>query len=124
MEEVMAVAKRHDWPDEACHQEYFSVPDVGNWVNQPFRIRLAKANAELRVAADQAATDALNAAGFSISEKCSDGLCGVCAVHYDAEASGAIEHRDFVLSQAERKHKVILCCSRAKDADGVLVIDL
>ncbi|MEY2993474.1 MAG: 3-chloro-4-hydroxyphenylacetate reductive dehalogenase precursor [Pseudomonadota bacterium] len=124
MEEVMAVAKRHDWPDEACHQEYFSMPEVGNWVNQPFRIRLAKANAELRVAADQAATDALNAAGFSISEKCSDGLCGVCAVHYDAEASGAIEHRDFVLSQAERKHKVILCCSRAKDADGVLVIDL
>jgi ferredoxin-NADP reductase len=124
MDEVMAVAQRHGWPEDACHQEYFSVPDAGNWVNLPFRIQLSKSRIELTVSAEQAATDVLKSAGFNIDEKCSDGLCGVCAAHYDPEASSAVEHRDFVLSQSERKHKVILCCSRPKEADGLLVIDL
>jgi hypothetical protein len=55
--------------------------------------------------------------------KCSDGLCGVCARHYDAALSDDIEHRDFVLGQKERQHKIILCCSRAQHAGGVITLD-
>ena len=123
MDEVMAVAEQRGWPEEARHQEYFSVPEAGDWVNEPFRVRVAATQVEYEVAADQTAAEVLKTAGFNIDEKCSDGLCGVCAANYDAAASGAVEHRDFVLSQAERQHKVILCCSRAKDAGGLLVVD-
>ena len=37
---------------------------------------------------------------------------------------GEVEHRDFVLGRKEREHKVILCCSRAKEAGGEIVVDL
>jgi hypothetical protein len=62
-------------------------------------------------------------AGVAIDVKCSDGLCGVCARPYDAQASDAVEHRDFVLGQQERQHKIILCCSRAQHAGGVIALD-
>jgi ferredoxin len=60
----------------------------------------------------------------AVPTKCSDGLCGVCAVAYDAAASGPVEHRDVVLGAAERQRRVILCCSRAADEGGLLVLDL
>ena len=53
--------------------------------------------------------------------KCSDGLCGVCAVPY---LEGEVDHRDFVLSKEQRKSRMVLCCSRAAQADGEVVLDL
>jgi hypothetical protein len=38
--------------------------------------------------------------------------------------SGAVDHRDFVLSKAQRADQMILCQSRAADRDGVIEIDL
>jgi ferredoxin len=76
------------------------------------------------VLADRSATEVLAEAGVAIDVKCSDGLCGVCGVLYDAQASDAVEHRDFVLSHKERQHKVILCCSRAQHAGGVITLDI
>jgi ferredoxin len=92
-------------------------------VNQPFELLLQKSGRRLQVPAERSATEVLAEAGVGVSVKCSDGLCGVCALPYVAQASDAVEHRDFVLSQKERQHKVILCCSRAKDAGGVIALD-
>jgi ferredoxin len=75
------------------------------------------------VAAEQRATDALRAAGVAVDMKCTDGLCGVCAMRYDAAASDEVEHRDVVLSRAERRERVILCCSRAAAGGGRIVLD-
>ena len=66
----------------------------------------------------------LEEAGIKVDTKCSDGLCGVCSMPYDAAASGEVEHRDFVLSRKEREHKVVLCCSRARQAGGEIVLAL
>jgi hypothetical protein len=38
--------------------------------------------------------------------------------------SGEVEHRDFVLSKAQRKTAMILCQSRAAAKGGVIEIDL
>jgi ferredoxin-NADP reductase len=122
MDAVYAAAA--GWPAEALHREYFSVPDADAWVNKPFRLRLAKSARIIDVPAERSATDVLNEAGVRIDTKCSDGLCGVCSTPYDAAASGAIEHRDFVLSAAQRGQRVILCCSRARDAGGEVVLGL
>ena len=64
----------------------------------------------IAVAADQSASDALIAAGVHVDIKCSDGICGVCKC---GVTSGSIEHRDFVLSKAQREGAMILCQSRA-----------
>ena len=124
MDAVFAAAAARGWPDDALHREYFSVPEAPDWVNKAFVLRLSRSARTLTVPADRSATDVLNEAGLRIDTKCSDGLCGVCSTPYDAAASGAIEHRDFVLSAAQRAQRVILCCSRARDEGGEIVVDL
>ncbi len=106
------------------HREYFSVPEAADWVNHPFELQLARSGRTLQVPASASATDVLAEAGIAVITKCSDGLCGTCATPYDAAASDAVEHRDFVLSKAERTQRVILCCSRAEQSGGRVVLDL
>ena len=62
----------------------------------------------------------LSEAGLGVDTKCSDGLCGVCAVPY---RSGEVDHRDLVLGSRERAHRIVLCCSRAAQAGGEIVIE-
>lgn len=124
MDGVFEAALAHAWPEDALHREYFSVPDADAWVNHPFELELKNTGRRLSVPADRTATDVLIDAGIAVDVKCSDGLCGVCARPYDAATSDEIEHRDFVLSQAERQHKIVLCCSRAKHAGGVIELAL
>jgi ferredoxin-NADP reductase len=124
MEGVFDAAAAQGWPVDALHREYFSLPEAPEWVNQPFQLHLARSGRTLQVPADRSATEVLAEAGIAIATKCSDGLCGVCATAYDATSSDEIEHRDFVLSRAERATRVILCCSRAKATGGRLVVDL
>ncbi len=124
MDAVFAAAARRGWPPQALHREYFSVPDAPERVNLPFELRLARSARTVTVPADRSATDVLAEVGIRVDTKCSDGICGVCATHYDAAASSPIEHRDYVLSAAERSHRLILCCSRPQGEHGVLTVDL
>ncbi len=124
MDGVFAAAHAKGWPDDALHREYFSVPETEAWVNRPFELRLSRSGRSLPVPADRSATDVLADAGIRVDTKCSDGLCGVCSTPYDAAASGAIEHRDFVLGKREREQRVILCCSRTVEPGAVMVVDL
>lgn len=84
-------------------------------------MRLARSGRQIPVRADQSATDALADHGINIDVKCADGICGVCKCGL---VSGTAEHRDFVLSNAQRKEAIILCQSRAAEPDGVLEVDL
>ena len=124
MDGVFEAGAARGWPEQALHREYFSVPDADAWVNHAFTLRLRVSGKTLEVPPERSATDVLARAGIRIDTKCSDGLCGVCATPYDAGASAEIEHRDFVLGRKEREHKIILCCSRTKEAGGELVLDL
>ncbi len=120
MTSVTEAAERQGFPDAARHLEYFSVPEIPDYVNHPFTLRL-KDGRELHVRAEDTATDVLAANGIAVDVKCADGICGVCKCGLVA---GEVEHRDFVLSKAQRQTSIILCQSRAADADGVVEIDL
>ncbi len=122
MDGVFDTARAQGWPEAALAREYFAVPEAPDHVNHAFTLHLARSGRDIAVAADQSATEALAAAGIDIPTKCSDGICGVCAVtHHTPEG---IEHRDFVLSAAERATRVVLCCSRAGEPGGVMRVDL
>ncbi|MEM9048296.1 MAG: reductive dehalogenase domain-containing protein [Pseudomonadota bacterium] len=121
MSAVMAAAERGGYPEEARHLEYFALPEEPDYVNHPFALRLARSGRVIRVEAEETAADALLAAGIHVDVKCADGICGVCQCGL---VSGDVEHRDFVLSAAQRKTTLILCRSRAIEADAVLDIDL
>ena len=90
-------------------------------MNNDFILKLSKSGKELVVPADKSAADVLNENGFKVDVKCSDGICGVCKCGL---ISGEVEHRDFVLSNKQRKDGIILCQSRAVDENGVVEIDL
>lgn len=122
MDAVFAAARARGWPEEALSREYFTVPEPPDYVNHAFRLELLRSGRTLAVAADESAVEALARVGIAVPTKCSDGICGVCAVEHDGTA--VIEHRDYVLSAAERQRKVILCCSRAAVADGTVRIAL
>ena len=120
MQAVMETAAAANIPEDARHLEYFSTPEVPEYVNHPFTLRL-RSGREVAVSAEETASDALIAAGIHVDIKCSDGICGVCKCGVIA---GEVEHRDFVLSARQRKSAMILCQSRAAKAGGTLEIDL
>lgn len=120
MSAVMEAAKDTGFPEDARHLEYFSVPEQPEYENHEFTLQLNDGR-EITVSETQAATDALLAAGVHVDVKCSDGLCGVCKCKV---LSGTVEHRDFVLSNSDREHSMILCQSRAAEKKGVIKIDL
>ncbi len=121
MDGVIQAAEKQGFPDEARHLEYFSVPEQPEYENHPFTLKLVRSERELHVPADKDAAQVLNEAGFHVDVKCSDGICGVCKC---GVVSGDIEHRDFVLSKKQREGAIILCQSRAAEADGVIEIDM
>ncbi|NSX54628.1 reductive dehalogenase [Parasulfitobacter algicola] len=121
MNAVMETAIANGFPEDAQHLEYFSTPDVPDYINHDFKLRLAQTGKTILVKADQAPTDALLAAGVHVDVKCADGLCGVCKCKV---LDGDVEHRDFVLSNKDRDTHMILCQSRAAKMDGEITIDL
>jgi reductive dehalogenase len=120
MTDVMAAAEAAGFPEDARHQEYFTVPETPDYVNHAFEIALRDGR-HIAVSPEQSAAEALVAAGVPIDLKCSNGLCGVCKC---GVLDGAVEHRDFVLSAAQRKSQMILCQSRAVEEGGVISVDI
>ncbi len=118
---VMEAAERQGFPEEARHLEYFSVPELPDYENHDFILKLASSGKEFVVPADKTATGVLAENGIHVDVKCSDGICGVCKCGL---VSGEVEHRDFVLSAKQRENAVILCQSRARDPGGIMEIDL
>jgi len=121
MAAVLMTAMKQGWPDDALHKEYFSVPETPDYENFDFTLRLVRSGRDIKVPAVQTPTEALLAAGIHVDVKCSDGICGVCQCKF---ISGDVEHRDFVLSKAQREDMIILCQSRAARKDGIIEIDL
>ena len=121
MNAVMEAAERRGYREEARHLEYFTLPEIPDYVNYDFTLKLTRTGREFLVPADRSAADVLRENGVPIIVKCSDGLCGTCQC---ALVAGDVEHRDFVLSRKQRESSIILCQSRAAEAGGFLEIDL
>jgi ferredoxin-NADP reductase len=117
---VLAGAQGRGWPADRVHFELFSAaaPEAGD---HAFDVVLAQSGVTHRVAADQTLLDCLIEHGCDPLFDCKRGECGVCAVPV---IEGEVDHRDHVLSAAEKAaHQVIqICVSRARGAR--LVLDL
>lgn len=121
MQAVLDTAQTNGFAEEQRHMEYFSVPELPEYDNHDFTLKLAKSKQEFLIPANTSATQVLMEAGINIEMKCADGICGVCKCTIIA---GEVEHRDFVLSNKQRQTQIILCQSRAAQPGGVLEVDL
>lgn len=103
------------------HLERFQPVPAGTDGDQPVELLLAKSMRTVKVASDQTLLQALALAGVSLPSSCLQGYCGTCET---SVLEGEAEHRDTVLTDAEREaHNLIMpCVSRAKSAR--LILDL
>jgi len=113
------------WPKEAVHCEYF-VPPPTVWPQvgrsaaaAEFSVQVASQGLVLPVPRDLSIVEVLREAGIECDTSCEAGVCGTCRTRY---LEGTPEHHDFVLSDEERDHYVMICCARA--SSEVLVLDI
>jgi vanillate O-demethylase ferredoxin subunit len=120
LDAVLAKARARGWHQERVHFELFTAPAavVGDTA---FEVVLARSGRTLQVAADQTLLDRLVHAGCDPLFDCKRGECGVCTTPV---LEGVVDHRDYVLSDAEKASGKVMqiCVSRARTPR--LVLDL
>jgi vanillate O-demethylase ferredoxin subunit len=121
MDWVTGRATALGWPLDTVHRESFSAPVVDTTHSAPFEVELARTGITFTVPADKQILDVLAEKKIEVPWSCSQGVCGACVTPV---VSGDIEHRDAVLSAAEKaaNTKMTLCVSRA--TCGKVVLDL
>lgn len=107
------------WPTSQVHFEDFGAGLVRPRADDaPFTIRLARSGAVLDVPVGATILEALRTHGLQAPSSCESGTCGTCRTGL---LSGDVDHRDLVLTQAERPRAIMVCVSRGT---GELVLDL
>ena len=120
---LAAEAAASHWPEGTVHYELFAAPGQSrSWHNEPFTVYLSRRKQEITVPADKSLLEAVREAGVALDSSCEEGLCSTCIARV---ISGGIEHRDQVLSAAEkaRGDRILTCISRAMPGER-LVLDL
>ncbi|MGY4101498.1 PDR/VanB family oxidoreductase [Nocardia sp. R16R-3T] len=111
-------------PSDALHIERFgttadSATQTGD--DQEIEVELARSGQVLTVPADRTVLDVVLEVQPGTPYSCKDGYCGTCEV---AVLEGTPDHRDDVLTDAEREsgETMMICVSRAKSLR--LILDL
>lgn len=111
------------WPDGVLHFEHFNAKGsaLDPAREHAFVAELKDSSVRVEVPADKTLLQALQAAGYDVPCDCGEGLCGTCEV---AIVEGEVDHRDKVLSKAERaaNTRMMACCSRAAGSKIVLAL--
>jgi ferredoxin len=112
---------------ENVHTERFAAMESptplasGHGADQSYRVELRRSGKVLDVTPGKSLLDALLEAGVSQDYSCREGVCGACETKV---LSGEIDHRDSILTKAEREagKTMMVCVSRCKQ--GPLTLDI
>ena len=118
MEAVAAAAR----PAQDVRFEWFTPrvePVREDAADDSFEVVCARSGVTVTVPPGTSVLDALYAAGVTVDSSCEQGICGTCETMV---LEGEPDHRDSVLSDAERAagKTMMLCVSRARSARLVL----
>ena len=112
----------HAWPAGSVRFEWFAPrPQDDAGAAGGFEVVCARAGLACTVPEGQSVLDTLLAAGLDVPFSCTQGVCGTCETRV---LEGPVDHRDSILSAAERaaNASMMICVSRAQAAR--LVLDL
>jgi phthalate 4,5-dioxygenase reductase subunit len=99
------------WPTSAVHFEDFAARNVARAPDdKPITVRVGATGEPFVVPAGTSILVALRARGYRIPSSCESGTCGSCRMKVLA---GEPDHRDLVLTAAERRCEITVCVSRA-----------
>ena len=107
-------------PGRTLHLERFSAAGTDPADAEPFEVELRRSGLTVPVAADQSVLAAVRAELPHVPYSCEQGFCGTCQQRVLA---GEVEHRDDLLTDAERADSMLICVSRCRGG-GRLVLDL
>lgn len=109
-----AIAQRcRSWPEGSLHVERFAPMEQDHAPSRPFRVELARSGVTLTVPCDRSIVEVLDEAGIDVDVSCEEGICGTCET---AVLGGTPDHRDSILTDAQRaRHdRMFLCVSRSR----------
>ncbi len=120
------------WPVACLHYEYFTPAEEGAMPEESapptdaegsigvgFQVKVASTGAVFDVPNDKSIVQVLREHGIEVATSCESGLCGTCRTRF---LEGVPEHRDYILTDEEKLHDVLICCARSKTP--LLVLDL
>jgi ferredoxin-NADP reductase len=115
------------WPAGALHVERFAPRQAATALTpqppagEPFEVELAYAGLTLAVPPGRSILQVVEAAGVAVLSSCTEGTCGTCET---SVIDGTPDHRDSVLTAAERAaaDTMMICVSRS--VTPRLVLDL
>lgn len=108
------------WPTGALHVERFAPAEhLGTGDDTEFEVEFVQSGITLTVPADRSIMQVADEAGVPIVYSCEEGTCGSCETPI---ISGDVDHRDSVLTEAEREAgaTMMVCVSRACSSRLVL----
>lgn len=120
IEAVREKAEAAGIPHDRVHFELFDAPQKQEG-DTAFEVEIATTGQVFTVAAGQSIIDALEEGGVDVMYDCRRGDCGICQC---TVVSGTPDHRDVVLTEAERAagNVMQICVSRSKSPRLVLDI--
>ncbi|MFD6279442.1 PDR/VanB family oxidoreductase [Streptomyces sp. NPDC060209] len=120
--EPLLAAVEQRCPQDRLRLERFAAPTVERTGDdEAFEVECRTSGTTLTVGAGTSVLEAAEEAGLTVNNSCRDGICGSCETRV---LEGTPDHRDFLLSEAERAKgaTMMICVSRC--ASGRLVLDL
>lgn len=116
-------ARCADWPAGSLHVERFAPvrSDNSNSVERAFQVRLERSGLTLEVPVGTSILEACLDAGVDVLSSCEEGTCGTCITRVLA---GSPDHRDSVLSAAEREEGTAIAVCVSRSSTDQLVLDL
>ncbi|NIF29031.1 oxidoreductase [Pantoea sp. Tr-811] len=115
-------AATRGFPEAQVHFEWFTPkapqrPSVDN----AFTVQLARSGTSLEVPADKSILQVLEANGLRVESSCREGTCASCET---CVLGGTPDHRDSVLTAAERKNNDVMMICVSRSLSPSLVLDL
>jgi len=114
IDDVVAAAVEHGWPQSRIHFERFGVGALDP--GEPFIVKLANSGTTITVDSGVSLLEALKANGLDVPNMCRQGVCGECRL---TVSGGEIEHRDTYLTDADKAagDAIMACVSRAASSE-------
>jgi ferredoxin-NADP reductase len=120
---LVAVERRcRDWPDGSLHVERFAAAPAGPTApGVEIEVELRASGRVLTVPAGTSILRAVEEAGVAVLSSCREGTCGTCETDV---LDGVPDHRDTVLTDAERAAGDVMMICVSRSLTPRLVLDL
>ena len=111
MERIQAIARAGGVGDDHFHLEHFGAeidPD-----GEPFTVVAELSGRVVEVGRGETILAALRREGIYVETACQNGVCGTCVTEV---TEGRPDHRDLILTDAEKaaNQRIAVCCSRSR----------